>query len=544
MAYAFDQVREAVFLLARDARVVYVNDAACRALGYSRAELLALSVPDLDPDFPPSRWESHWRELEVRRGLTFDGHHRAKDGRVLQVEISTSRFDFDGQGYIVALVRDASQRLRAEEADRERADHLHFFESLDRVNRAIQGARDLDRMLSDVLDAALSVLGCDRAYLLYPCDPEADTWTAPMERTRPEYPGALALGLALPADAHAKNTARRLLAADGPVASGPGTDQPIPDWLAKYSVRAGLTMALRPKVGKPWQFGVHQCSRARSWTPWDRRLLGEIGRRLEDGLTSLLTLRDLRQREEELRVLNAELERRVVERTGALENANRELEAFAYTVSHDLRAPARHVGSFLELLDRHAGPALDGRARHYLSTAAEAAARMGTLVDALLEFFRKRRHELVAVEVDLTALAHEVVEELEPDARGRAVRWQIGELPHVVGDRTLLRQVLANLLGNALKFTAPRAQAEIAVEAVAGPVGEHVFAVRDNGVGFDMAYAKRLFGVFERLHRSDEFDGLGIGLATVQRIVSRHGGRTWAEGKVGEGATFYVALPA
>jgi signal transduction histidine kinase len=308
-------------------------------------------------------------------------------------------------------------------------------------------------------------------------------------------------------------------------------------------VRSNLVMALRPKVGKPWQFGIHQCSRVRTWTPQDRRIFGEIGRRLEDGLTSLLTLRGLRQRDEELRALNAELERRVAERTAELETTNRELEAFAYTVSHDLRAPARHVGSFLELLSRHAASGLDERGRHYLSSAADGAARMGSLVDSLLTFSRMRRQSLSASRVDLSALAREVVEELEPDLRGRTVRFRIGALPVVVGDPTLLRVVLANLLGNAVKFTAPRAQAEIAVEAVDGPAGEHVIGVRDNGVGFDMAYAQRLFRVFERLHREEEFDGVGIGLATVQRIVSRHGGRVWAEGKPEVGAAFYVALP-
>jgi signal transduction histidine kinase len=244
-----------------------------------------------------------------------------------------------------------------------------------------------------------------------------------------------------------------------------------------------------------------------------------------------------------VRELNRDLEQRVQDRTLALEAANRELEAFAYSASHDLRAPLRHIGGFLELLRKRAGANLDAQSLHYFDAISGAAGRMATLIDDLLSFSRMGRCELSRGRVDLGALVQEVLRDLEPETRGRIVRWQVGPLPVVTGDRAMLRVVLVNLLANAVKFTRPREAAEIAIEQTPGPESEIVVAVRDNGVGFDMAYADRLFGVFERLHRATDFEGTGVGLANVRRIVLRHGGRAWAEGAVGRGATFYFSLP-
>jgi light-regulated signal transduction histidine kinase (bacteriophytochrome) len=226
-----------------------------------------------------------------------------------------------------------------------------------------------------------------------------------------------------------------------------------------------------------------------------------------------------------------------------LEATNQELEAFAYSVSHDLRAPLRHIDGFLELLQKRTATTLDEQSRHYMAVIADAAKRMGALIDDLLTFSRMGRHEMARMPVDLGRLLQEVLQEFEPEMRGRAIRWQIAELPVVSGDRAMLRVVLANLISNALKFTRPREQVAIEVGCLAERGQETTVFVRDNGVGFDMNYADNLFGVFQRLHRADEFEGTGIGLANVRRIITRHGGRTWAEGKVDQGATFYFSLP-
>jgi light-regulated signal transduction histidine kinase (bacteriophytochrome) len=227
-----------------------------------------------------------------------------------------------------------------------------------------------------------------------------------------------------------------------------------------------------------------------------------------------------------------------------LQAANQELEAFSYSVSHDLRAPLRHINGFVDMLSRQSAEKLDERGQRYLKIIADAARQMGDLIDDLLVFSRMGRAELRHQNVDVTALAHEAVAGFATEIAGRNVVWNISSLPHVQADHAMLRQVLVNLVSNAIKYTRPRDPARIEIGCrEEADNGEFVFFVRDNGVGFDMQYVDKLFGVFQRLHRSEEFEGTGIGLANVRRIVHRHGGRTWAEGKIDSGATLYFTLP-
>ena len=238
-----------------------------------------------------------------------------------------------------------------------------------------------------------------------------------------------------------------------------------------------------------------------------------------------------------IQALNDELQKQAEK----LEAANKELEAFGYSVSHDLRAPLRHIDGYVDLLRQESGK-LDEAGQRYMTVISDSARQMGMLIDNLLTFSRMGRSAMQLTSVDTTALVNEVRENLSQDTRGRTIEWKIEPLPKVYVDKTLFRQVWMNLLGNAIKYTLYRQKAEITI-GYREDEKEVEFFIKDNGAGFDMQYADKLFGIFQRLHFKEEFEGTGIGLANVRRIVARHGGRTWAQGEVDKGATFYFTIP-
>lgn len=595
-------------------------------------------------------------------GPRYDVEYRVlrPNGEVRHVH-SFADVTFDDTGKPLRMFGTMVDITERKQAEQERLAHLKFLEGMDRVNRIIQATNDLDRMLGEVLECALSIFQCDRAYLIFPCDRDTTVWSVVLERTRPEYPGALAAGAVFPLNEATQRNHRLLLESPGPVQLGAGSPHSVaPELADRFSIRSILAMILYPKLGRSWQLGLQQCTHPRDWSADEVRLFEEIGRRLSDGLTSLISYRELQDSEaqyrrivdtategiwilgpdattsfvnqpmavmlghqpedllghpvtdflfaddvpdhlaklekrrlgfsehyerrfrrndgaavwtlasaapifdedgqfkgilgmftditerkridQEIRNLNQELERRVAERTEQLEAANKELEAFAYSVSHDLRAPLRHIDGFLGLLKKRLDSSLDDESRRYIATVSKAALRMAALIDDLLSFSRMGRVDLAKVPVELNELVHDVIRELEPETLGRAIAWRIAELPAVIGDRSMLRIVLVNLISNAVKFTQSRDRAEIEIGTLPAEHEVIVF-VRDNGVGFDMQYVHKLFGVFQRLHGVTEFEGTGIGLANVRRIINRHDGRTWAEGQVNGGATVYFALP-
>ena len=262
----------------------------------------------------------------------------------------------------------------------------------------------------------------------------------------------------------------------------------------------------------------------------------------------------VRRQAEQLSMFNLKLEQEIAERQRAeaviqrhsseLQAANKELEAFSYSVSHDLRAPLRHINGFAELLQKESASRLDDKGTRYLKMIVDSAKHMGRLIDDLLAFSRIGRTELRMAPVKLDHVVKEALQDLQPDIDKRHIAWTVHALPEVLGDHALLRQVFVNLISNAVKYSATRDMAAIEIGSLQDASGgEAIMFVRDNGVGFDMQYAHKLFGVFQRLHGSKEFEGTGIGLANVRQIIARHGGRTWAEGTPDKGAVFFVSLP-
>ena len=295
----------------------------------------------------------------------------------------------------------------------------------------------------------------------------------------------------------------------------------------------GFALDLRMKLKSGQWLWVSTRGRAVEWDAEGKvlRMVGTLG-----------DITKRKQAEEELRDLNRTLDQHVRDRTAQLEAANKELEAFSYSVSHDLRAPLRAINGFAQILEEEYTTRLDGEGRRLLGVVCSEAKRMGQLIDDLLAFSKMSRQPAESAPIDLAALARAVFAECAAQAPGRQLEFEVQPLPPAQGDRAMLRQVLQNLCSNAIKYTRPRAVAQI--EIGGRPEGEkNLYYVKDNGVGFDMQYAGKLFGVFQRLHAEDQFEGTGVGLALVQRVIHRHGGRVWAEAKLNEGATFYFTLP-
>jgi PAS domain S-box-containing protein len=296
--FALNRVHEAAFLVDKESRFLYVNDEATRLLGYSREELLTMRVADIDPDFPAERLSECWERAANESSRTFESRHKTKDGRIVPVEINCNFFEYTGQAYSISLARNIAERKRREQ---ERIKHLRFFESMDRINRAMQGTNDVEEMIDHVLGTVLDIFDCDRAWLLYPADPEAPSWRVPMERSRPGYENSEPRRLDIPMDPLMAVSLRELRAAPGPLKYGAAYEHKLGDKAERFQIRSQIAMAIYPKTGEPWVFGLHQCSCERIWTEEEEELFEVIGRRLPDGLTSLLTFRDLQKSEEKYR---------------------------------------------------------------------------------------------------------------------------------------------------------------------------------------------------------------------------------------------------
>ena len=463
-----------------DGKITDVNEATEAATGYPRAELIGKDFADYFTE--PEEAREGYRRV-FREGLVRDYplEIRHRDGRVTPVVYNASVYR-DEAGQVVgvfAAARDITAQKRAE-AELRQMSHL-----------------------IDLAHDAIFIRGRDGTIR---------SWNRGAEQMY-GWSGEEALG----------HISHDLLGTRFPVSLAD-----LEDRLARDGSWEGVLIHSR-RDGAQIVVASRQVL--------DREERGEPTDVLE--MNSDITER--KRADDELRRLKGELEERVVMRTAQLEAANKELESFAYSVSHDLRAPLRAIDGFCQILVTEHAPGLDGEPRRYLQRVSENTRKMGRLIDDLLHFSRLGRQAMTRQPVAMADLVRQCLEELQGEREGREVEVILGELPPCRADAALLKQVWLNLLANALKFTRSRAEARIEAGSFARD-GETVYFVRDNGVGFDMAYADKLFGVFQRLHRQEDYEGTGVGLALVQRIIHRHGGRVWAEARPDRGAAFFFTL--
>ncbi len=517
-------------------RIVQFNPAAEHMFGQAAAEVKGQALDVLIPERFQATHRHHVQAFGAngattrRKGALGTIVGRRASGEEFPIEASISHLEARGRKFYTVILRDITERKRAE-------DELHRYlgqlKVLHDVDKAILAAHSPGAIASISLQHLRRILPywgatvrvidyeSNAAILLaYERDPTAE-FNPRSRRTLDEYD---------PADLAEMKQGRACAVQDIAAMSA----RPVSiERLFGKGMRSSASVPLMVEGALVGVLNI--ASNETGYFTADRV---EIARAVADHLAIALQQALLRERVERQ---SEELERRVAERTAQLEEANKELEAFSYSVSHDLRAPLRHIDGFAKLLVGEVGNANETVAR-YLDIISRSAARMGALIDDLLEFSRMSRAPLHAARVDLNALVEEVREECLRDAPGRNIEWKLGALPGVAADARLLRLALVNLVANAIKFTSRRKHASIEIDARAGEGDEVVVRIADNGAGFDMRFADKLFGVFQRLHREDEFEGTGIGLATVRRILHRHGGRIWVESEPDRGTSFYITL--
>ena len=476
------------------------NTAAGEMNGYTRDELIGQPVDILNPNpYDPVERDEYLEKIRREGILRYETPHRRKDGTEFPIEVSTTMISLNGRDVLLGIDRDITERKQIEKALQEAHDDLE-----NKVQERTAALSEANALLQALMDNIP-----DHIYF-------KDMQSRFIRNSRSQ---ATLLGLRDPSEAVGK------------------TDFDFfPHAASSYADEQEVMRTGKPHVDFEewvvWPDGQEM------WVSTTKMPL-----RKSDGQTIGIfgISRDITERkrnEQAIQQLNADLEKQA-ER---LQAANKELEAFSYSVSHDLRAPLRAIDGYTRILMEDYEPLLDSEGKRVCNVISREARRMGQLIDDLLAFSRLGRKEMYASRIDMRGLAVSVLNELIKDENQERMEFHIGKLPAVKGDSSLIRQVWVNLLSNAIKFTSRKARAVIEVGSKTSK-DEFIYYVRDNGAGFEMEYANKLFGVFQRLHSESEFSGTGVGLAIVQRIIRRHGGRVWAEGEVGKGATFYFALP-
>lgn len=497
-------------------QITFVNDAFCKITNHRREELLGKHHREITNSgyHPAEFWKEMWHTISSGRTWRGEIKNHSKDGTHYWVDTAIAPlFGVDGEPETYLAIQFViTERKMAEDLQRAASAHAR---SLIEVMLDPLVTISSEGKITDVNEASIQATGVSREKLI---GTDFSDYFTEREKAREGYERVFS--------------------------EGSVKDYPLAIRHSSGLITDVLYHASVYKDDKGKVLGVIAAARDVTERKRDEESLEETNRiKLGDRNTSLReSLEKLRMAHEEILELNRNLERRVTERTAQLEATNLELKSFTYSVSHDLRAPLRHIQGYTEMLKGAANDQLSEKAQRYLKVITTVSVEMGQLIDDLLAFSRMSHETLHEAPCNLNALAQNCIRDLEMETRDRSIVWKISRLPRVCGDASMLKQVFANLIGNAVKYSRLRASAEIEIGSSGIDAGHAILFVRDNGAGFDMQYVHKLFGVFQRLHPADEFEGTGIGLATVQRIVARHGGRVWAEGVLDHGATIYFTL--
>jgi PAS domain S-box-containing protein len=523
-----DVAQEGIWVADDQGIITYVNPRMADLLGYQNGALLGHPVFDFIDDGSRTNAIRALVRSSHGGGDSHDLRFRRKDGSELWGLVSaTPILGRDGARVgIVGMVTDITERKHAEERLRRSAERLAALHDMDQAILAARSPAEIGRA---ALGRLRRMVPCQRCSLvIFDLQRQEAQMIAGYANERPLAATPVPMGQLSAGELQRRGSVRYIEDVTR-AEEVPGIFRP----LVEDGMRSVLSVPLIVDGETIGEIELASVTPA-TFDAEHREIAQEIAAPLA------IAIQHARLRDE-LGHQTAELERRMAERGAALRAANAELETLLYSISHDLRAPARHLGGFAQLLLDDCGPALDPTIRHYAERIREGSTRMASLMDDLALLARIGRQDLLRREVDLNTLVEDVVSQFQPQTDSRRVEWHIEDLPVVECDPALARIAIANLLSNALKFTRTRESAEIRIRPIETD-GQSGIAIEDNGVGFKMAYAGKLFGLFQRLHRSDEFEGNGAGLALVQRIVHKHGGRVWAESEPDSGARFSLTF--
>jgi len=505
-------------LLIVNGRIVNCNNAAVRMFGFARDDIIGRNLADLSATVMPDASNSQDQiekllDITLREGGNlFEWNFHRIDSSEFPADVLLTPFHIAGEIIFQATVRDIRERKKTGDELEQARKH---FQYLNRVSNVIAQSPDLDSLLWNVMQEVLDILQVDRVWMLYPCDPQAPCFQVPLEVVREGHPGAFIQGIEVPANPGTVAVMSDALATTDPVIHDLFRWKEIPETALQFNIKTQIVIALHPKIDKPWLLGMHQCSHNREWTADDIRLFRDVAERITYALTNRLLLKQLQDDIVRRERTEAELARR----QSALELSNSELESYSYSIAHDLRSPLRTIIGFSQILLEDSRDNLNAGELKNLNRIVDAGKNMAQLIDDILDLSRITRCELSYEDVNLGSLGDRIITNLKQTQPVRNIHWMAQSNITVKGDPRLLELALRNLIDNAWKYTRDKIPAKIEL-GTTRLNNEIVYYVQDNGVGFDMAYKSKLFKPFQRLHTSDDFEGTGVGLATVKRIYN------------------------